>query len=302
MRIGFMQAYDRERIEFALRVGFKCIELRALPDDDYMPGKPSWQAKADKLKADYDQAGLRISCIGGFYGNHMDNATAEQLHQTTRNVILLAEHINVPMVAGFAGRLMGRPLEDSVEPFKKIWTGHAALAADHGVKIAFEHCPMGKFTLPPEGSNCICTPKMWQRCFEAVPSDAIGLEWDPSHLVATFIDPIQNIKDWSSKIYHVHAKDAHVDRTNLAKHGICDADTLEHCFPGLGDCNWALIVKELIRGGYRGDLNIEGWHDIVYHDKRGSVEGRLGQKLTMSPEDLGLIIAYRHLSPFVDEP
>ncbi|MDP8217356.1 MAG: hypothetical protein P9M03_01385, partial [Candidatus Theseobacter exili] len=62
----------------------------------------------------------------------------------------------------------------------------------------------------------------------------------------------------------------------------------EHCFPGLGDTAWNLCIKELIRQGYSGDLNIEGWHDLVY---RNTEERK--------KEDDGLIISFRHLEQFV---
>jgi len=206
-----------------------------------------------------------------------------------RNCIVLAEQMGVPVVAGFAGRVVHEPLEASIEPFKKIWSEHARFAEDHGVKIAFEHCPMGHFHSPFGGNNCICTPAMWERCFEAVPSEALGLEWDPSHLICQFIDPVQNLRLWGRKVYHVHAKDAKVYRDVVDRYGIYHPGAIEHCFPGLGDSDWAAIIKELHRAGYASDLNIEGWHDAVYRDFPD------GPKL----EDGGLLIALRHLSQFV---
>jgi sugar phosphate isomerase/epimerase len=131
---------------------------------------------------------------------------------------------------------------------------------------------------------------MWNRCFEAVPSDALGLEWDPSHLICHFIDPIPNIREFGHKIFHVHAKDAKVYQDILERFGIFHGGAIEHCFPGLGDCDWGLIVKELRRAGYHGDLNIEGWHDSVFRNHEN------GSQL----EDHGLLIAQRYLSQYVD--
>ena len=292
MRIGFMSNVDPGRIAFMKQHGFGCVELFARPDDPFIPGKPDWKARAAEAKAAFTDAGIRISCLAGFYGNHMDAdpAKAKAHHEHVRNVIALAVEINVPVVAGFSGRVLGEPLEASLPPFKKIWSEHARAAEDAGIRIAFEHCPMGRFHSPFEGTNAICTPAMWERCFEAVPSEAIGLEWDASHLVCQGIDPIANIRRFGRRIYHVHAKDAHVNPDIVARYGFYHDGATEHCFPGLGDCDWGLIVKELLRVGYRGDLNIEGWHDAVYRDHPDG----------MQHEDQGLLIALHHLGPSVD--
>ncbi len=293
MRIGFMMPHDPERIAFAKSQGFGCVELMVKPETPYLPGQDGWQDRAARVKADFDAAGLRISCVAGFYVNHMDAdpQVATQHADRVRQVILLAEHLGVKVVAGFSGRVMGEDLEASVPPFQRIWGEHARFAADHGLRIAFEHCPMGKFNSPFGGINAICTPDMWDRCFEAVPSDALGLEWDASHLVCMGIDPVANVKRYGPKVFHVHAKDARVNRGVVERFGAYYPGATEHCFPGLGDTDWGAVIKELRRAGYTSDLNIEGWHDAVYRNHEN------GPKL----EDQGLLIAKRHLEQFVGE-
>ena len=292
MRIGFISVFDRERIAFAKKHGFRCVELHARHIDAHVPGHDGWQARAAEVKAAYDAAGIRISCLAGFYCNHMDAdaAVARSNYEHVGNVIRLAQELKVPVVAGFAGRVMGEDLEASLPLYKKIWSEHAKAAEDAGVKIAFEHCPMGKFHSPFGGNNCFCTPAMWERCFDAVPSEALGIEWDASHLVCQLIDPVANIGRFGKRIYHVHAKDAKINRDVVDRYGLYHDGSNEHCFPGLGDSDWGAIVKELRRAGYHGDLNIEGWHDLVFRNHPD------GPQL----EDLGLLIAMRHLSQFVD--
>jgi sugar phosphate isomerase/epimerase len=293
MKIGFLSVFDRGRIDFARRHGFGAVELLVNAEAEFCPPHEGWKDKASAVKAAYDQAGVRISCIGGFYDNHMDAdaARARACHEHVRNVILLSEVMRVPVVAGFAGRIVSEPLEASLPPFREIWGGHAKFADDHGVRIAFETCPMGRFHSPFHGTNCMATVAMWERCFNEVPSAALGLEWDASHLVCQFVDPVVNLRAWAGKVHHVHAKDAKVYWDVVDRYGIYAEGAIEHCFPGLGDSDWAAIVKELRRGGYHGDLNIEGWHDAVFRDNRP------GSPLL---EDTGLLIAKRHLSQYVD--
>lgn len=292
MRIGFLSRFDLARIPFMKQHGFGSTELLVKPEDDFLPGHDGWKDKAAALKAAYADAGIRISAVAGFYVNHMDPdpELAGRHFQQVRNTITLACEIGVPVVAGFAGRIMGQDLEASLPRFRELWSDHARFAEGHSTKIAFEHCPMGAYHTPFGGNNCICTPAMWERCFDAVPSPALGLEWDPSHLVAMLVDPVANLRQWASKVFHVHAKDAKVYRDIVDRYGLFHPGAVEHCFPGLGDTNWGLVIKELLRAGYSGDLNIEGWHDSVLRDHEN------GPKL----EDLGLLVSLRHLAPFVD--
>lgn len=312
MRIGFLSAYDQNRIAFAKQYGFGSVELLTgyfSDAPDFSPGKPDWQAKALQMKADYDAADIRISCLGAFYMNHMDPATIDECKQVVRDSILLAEFLGVPAVAGFAGRVVGKPLEESLPLFAQIWGEHAKFADDHGVRIAFECCPMGEYHTPSMGINCITGPAMYEKCFNSVASEALGLEWDASHLIPVFADPLLNIRTFGSRIYHVHAKGARVYWDIVRKYGIWYPNAIEHCHPGFGDEDWGQIIKELRRCGYHGDLNIEGWHDTVFRDNEGApqlddviVMGR--GALAPNLEDMGLVIAKNYLeqwAPKMDE-
>src|SRR5438309_712090 len=76
---------------------------------------------------------------------------------------------------------------------------------------------------------------------------------------------------FGSRIFHVHAKDAHINRGLLMRYGICHPGVAEHRFPGIGQANWAEIIHSLLRAGYDSDLNIEGWHDPVFRDSEGTL-------------------------------
>ncbi len=292
MRLGFMTRWDPQRLAFARQHGFGCVELIVDPDGSFFPGHDGWQSRAAEVKDAFHHADVRISCLAGFYVNHLDNdpLVAAAHRDRVRNTILLAETMQVPVVAGFAGRVVNAELEASLPRFKEVWSDHARFAEDHGVRIALEHCPMGAFHGPCGGINCICTPAMWDRCFDAVPSPALGLEWDPSHLVCQMIDPVANLTRYADRVCHVHVKDARIDRLRLARDGLYHPGVVEHCFAGLGDTDWRLVIKELYRAGYGGDLNIEGWHDAVFRDHPD------GPAL----EDRGLLISLRHLQPYID--
>ena len=154
------------------------------------------------------------------------------------------------------------------------------------------------------GYNMLARPAMWERLFNETRCENLGIERDPSHLICQFIDPVQNIHKFGVRIFHVHAKDAFINRQLLETYGICHPRVAEHRFPGFGQANWSEIVHALLRVGYDSDLNIEGWHDPVFRDHAAAPsennEGlgtnrQAGQEL----EDAGLLAAKRTLEQFV---
>ncbi|MEO1018672.1 MAG: sugar phosphate isomerase/epimerase family protein, partial [Pseudomonadota bacterium] len=85
---------------------------------------------------------ITISTMGMF-GNPLeaeprDLSTLEGWKQCIDN----AHHFGATCVAGFTGRLRGKPLTDSLERYREVWSELARRAADKGVKIAFENCAM----------------------------------------------------------------------------------------------------------------------------------------------------------------
>jgi sugar phosphate isomerase/epimerase len=163
---------------------------------------------------------------------------------------------------------------------------------------------MGPYHLPIMGYNMLAQPAMWERLFNESKCNNLGIEWDASHLLCQFIDPVANIHKFGSRIFHVHAKDAFINRQLLEPYGVCHPGVAEHRFPGFGQANWAEIIHALLRAGYDSDLNIEGWHDPVFRDHDAAAPADIhlsqqdrqqGQKL----EEQGLLLARRHLEQWV---
>jgi len=286
MKIGFLMRFEPERIAFAKQHGCGSIGLIVKPDDRFLAPRPDWRDHAAEVRDTFGEAGLEISSVGGMYRNILDPALSGELTEFFRASVELAALLNVRVAGCFAGRVVNQPLEESLPAFVQVWGGLAKFAEDLGVRVAFENCPQGPFHQPPGGTNFMCTPEMWERAFNELPMENIGLQWDPSHLVCQFIDPVENLQRFGRKVFHVHAKDAQINRDALARHGIWHRDTMAHRFPGLGDSDWTAIVRELKLQGYNGCLDIEGRHDPVYHGPR---------------EDEGLLIGIRHLKRVVAE-
>ena len=165
----------------------------------------------------------------------------------------------------FAGAYEGRPIDESFEKFGKVFRELARRAEDRGVRLAIENCPMGG-TWQNATCNIGINPRAWEVMFNEVPSDALGLEWEPAHQLIQLIDPIAQLRKWVKKVYHVHGKDATVDRHAVAEYGVlCDTDWYApERTPGFVDSDWRDIIYILHMGGYTGDICVEGYHDPIY--------------------------------------
>jgi sugar phosphate isomerase/epimerase len=312
MRIGFVTEANPARLEWASRNGFGSIEWMRFDTSPAAHPTENWRHYSEEFSAKAKSLNINISAIGALYKNPLDQTQSEHARAVFLRAIEVASLIGVKTVCGFAGavielethpkggNLVYKPFEQFLPRLIQFWEPILKIAADSGVRIAFENCPMAPYHLPIMGFNMLAQPALWERLFNEIPFENVGIEWDPSHLVCQFIDPIANLRKFGPRIFHVHAKDASINRHLLADYGICHPGVAEHRMPGFGDSNWAQIISELFRAGYDSDLNIEGWHDPVFRDHDTAPpsditlpggDRQAGQKL----EQAGLLLAKREL-------
>jgi sugar phosphate isomerase/epimerase len=202
----------------------------------------------------------RVSSVG-LYGNPLQD---ERTATDWETVIKSAKLFGADVVCGFAGALEDRPVDESMPQFKKVFGHLAKVAEGEGVKIAFENCDMGGSWLLPKW-NIAHAPRAWEMMFNEVPSDAIGLEWEPCHQMVSFIEPIPQLRKWVGKVHHIHGKDATVNWDIVETEGTRSGhDCVWHRTPGFGDTNWADVITVLRKAEWTGAIDIEGWHDPVY--------------------------------------
>ena len=211
-------------------------------------------------------ADIKINCIG-IFGNPLEAAPIDL--ETVRGWEALIDHADLfgaNVVAGFAGRLRDKKVDESMPRFKEVFTPLAQRAADRGVRLAFENCDMGGDWNLGDW-NIAFAPTAWEMMFNEVPAAHVGLQWEPCHQMNSLIDPLPQLKKWVSKVFHVHGKDATIEWDVIKTSGIRGGKPyVYHRTPGFGDTNWTDVVSILRRAGYRGSIDIEGWHDPVYRD------------------------------------
>ena len=222
---------------------------------------------AEQVKEVLQDSDAIVSTLS-VYGNPLDSRPIdEETRKSWEQLIDAAELFDTKLITGFAGRLIDKPIDESIPRFKEVFEPLVQRAADKGVRIAFENCDMGGNWRQGDW-NIAHNPTAWEMMFDAIPADNLGLEWEPCHQMVHLIDPIPQLRKWVDKVFHVHGKDATVCRDIINEYGIGGPKKfVYHRTPGFGDSNWTDIISILRQAGYTGCIDIEGWHDPVYHSE-----------------------------------
>jgi len=222
---------------------------------------------AENVKKILEGTSCSISCLSIFGNPLLDTEKGMAARNSWEKLINAAPLFGTDMVTGFAGRITDQPVDVSIPKFKEVFTPITMLAREKGVKIAFENCNMGGDWHRGDW-NIAFSPKAWELMFEAIPCDNIGLQWEPCHQMVQLVDPIPQLRKWADKIFSVHGKDATIAWDIIREKGISGCESFVwHRTPGFGDSNWADIISILRMSGFKGSIDIEGWHDPVYRDE-----------------------------------
>lgn len=271
MKIGvFTALFGQRSLEEALDyIAESGVEMVELGTGNY-PGSPHCDpdkllgnaaAQKDLLRA-VESRGLAISALS-CHGNplHPDKAFAKSNHEVHRKTVQLAKELGIGTVINFSGcpgegpnatkpnwvtcawppdylEILDYQWNKCVIPY---WKEEAKFAKDHDVKIAFEMHP----------GFCVYNVDTMLKVREAC-GDAIGCNFDPSHLFWNGVDVCAAVKKLGDAIYHVHAKDCRVDPLNTAVNGCNDAK------PYSDELNRSWIFRTV---GYGHDAQV--WKDIV---------------------------------------
>lgn len=221
--------------------------------------------------------GLEISALS-CHNNplHPRAEIAKEADRTLRDSIRLAAELGVKNVVTFSG--CPGDSEHSVRPnwvtcpwppdfletlewqwterAQPYWSDIAAFARDHGVRVAIELHP----------GFLVYNTESFLRLRE-IGGDAIGANFDPSHLFWQQMDPVACIRELGDSIAHVHVKDTWVDPISTARNGVLDTtsyrDVRNRSWQfrtigyGHGAEFWKSMISELRLAGYDGALSIE---------------------------------------------
>jgi sugar phosphate isomerase/epimerase len=189
---------------------------------------------------------------------------AEEMKRTA----LAAQNFGVKTVNGFTGssiwtRLYFFPptslqvVEDGYHDFARRWLP---------IFDAFKACDV-RFALEVHPTEIAYDIFTMQRALAAVNNHpSFGINFDPSHLVHQFVDPLIFLDEFPERIFHVHVKDVKVrlnGKNSILSSHLAFGDPRrgwDFVSPGHGDVHWDEIIRKLNQIQYSGPLSIE-WED-----------------------------------------
>lgn len=251
----------KEWLPHLAKAGFECVSLNfhmSLEGADL-------KKMAEELMPIVKEAGIRVASLG-YYCNAIQ---FEDHKKTLEYCIDSAKYFEAPIVSTFAGAYEGESVEKAMPKFGEVFRDLAKRAADNGLKLAIENCPMGG-SWQHATCNIGFNPKAWEMMFNEVPDENLGLEWEPGHQSIQLIDPIAQLREWAptGRIIHMHGKDCSVDMAAVRKYGVFGAvDFAPQRTPGFGDVDWRDIFSILHMNNYESDICVEGYHDPIYRGK-----------------------------------
>lgn len=272
MRLGYLTPLSLESIANARRLGYDAIEVGA----GWLnrPTLSEIEANLPRLKDALQEHDMAVNAVA-IYGGTVEVPAAEAVTYWGR-AMGVAKALGCAVVAGMTGRDNALTVEENLPLFKERFGPIARRAEEEGVRLALEPWPGGvQGHGPYRWTNLATTPEMWDALFAEVPSPALGLEYDPSHLVWQEIDYLRAILDYGERIHHVHAKDIVIDEARLGRVGVHGRGWWRFVVPGLGEIDWPALFRHLRLVGYAGDISFEH-EDRVYLNERWDEGLRLG--------------------------
>lgn len=254
MNLGFVTPYIKKAVEFAGKTGFDCLEVFTEYDtelnlDNMTPDR------IKEIRDVFAENGVKVGTICCSV-NHLDGDLARRKQNNAYFIksLKLSRAFGVEVVTSNAWGDKSKTPEENVPVFKEVFTEYAKVAEGEGVRIGLENCPHSVGYPMPIG-NITFSPEMWAALFDAVPSGAVGLEFDPSHLFWQGIDYIKAIRDFGDRIYAFHAKDTEIVQDMKGRCGILgkqfgkksewDAGWWRYRIPGWGMVDWLNVFRAL---------------------------------------------------------
>ncbi|HWR86330.1 MAG TPA: sugar phosphate isomerase/epimerase family protein [Rhodoglobus sp.] len=266
---------------------------RALGDDAYL----------DEFRATLDRHGLKLFAISNHlsgqavcddpidfrhqpilpsrvWGDGEPEGVRQRAAEDLKTTARVARKLGIDTVVGFTGSkiwqyvAMFPPVGEEVieagfQDFADRWNPILDVFDGEGVRFAHEVHP----------SEIAYDYYSSVRALEAIGHrEAFGFNWDPSHMMWQFIDPVAFITDFADRIYHVDCKDTRLKPHN-GRYGALGSHLpwgdprrgWDFVSTGHGDVPWEDCFRALRSIGYSGPISIE-WEDAGMDRLRGAAE------------------------------
>jgi len=260
--------------------GDHCEVQRALSEDDYCQQKLDLLARHDLSVPVV--ANHRVGCavcdpIDGrhrpllpdyVWGDGQPAGVRQRALEEMIATVRAAQKLGAAVVSGFTGSglwsfVAGYPrptqqiIEAGLDDFARAWGPILDACAECGLKFACEVHP-GQLAFDLYSAEAV---------LDAIGSrEEFGFTLDPSHFHWQGVDPVEFVRRFPDRIYHVHIKDASLSlngRSGLLNSALPPGDPRrgwDFRSPGHGGIDWEALMRALNAIGYDGPLSVD-WSD-----------------------------------------
>ena len=287
-KLGVLGPYTPANVEFAKSEGFTNMILGSSPGST-LDALTITDSQIDDVKTTLRKFDMHVSALQ--IGNNPIAADpAERAREIDYFVksIHLAGKLGVPYIGTQSGKDPAKQFQQQVDEIVRVYTEKYFPACQQNhVRILWEPYP--------EAPNLATSPVGFEALFKGFgDSPYVGLQYDPSHLVRQFMDPIQTARDFVNYIYDVHLKDTEIFWPVLRAGGINPVNKARwwtYRIPGMGSINWRDFFSVLQEVGYDGAMSVEQEDPFYGADEPGP---------DFSPDfKTGFIMAKRYLTQYV---
>lgn len=254
-KFSIITPYSPQKLAFAAHAGYEGVVLT--PSADFHPGLSD--SAIDEVLATARNVGIRIVSIEYFGPNHTDPDAAKRRQANAEFVRALefCHRLGCRFVGTFSGGMPGAPMEDQAEAFADVFNEkYLPVCEKLDLTMGWENYPTGE--------NFAIVPAAMQAVFDRVASKRLGLEFDPSHFVRQYIDPIPVAWHFKDRILAVHAKDTEIIHPVLQQVGIAGQGWWRYRIPGQGIVKWPEFLSVLLQVQFHGGIAVE--HEDEFWD------------------------------------
>ena len=283
-KLAIKTRYSPQRLAFAASAGYEGVIVDV---NEYFDPEKLTDSQIDQVLAVARDSGARIISIESMV-NHLapDPAERRQIRARFVRCIELAHRLGCKFVGTFSGGKPGASVDEQAKELAEVLNEqYLPVCEKLDVRIGPENYPCDE--------NFATVPASWEKVFALVPNHRFGLEFDPSHLVRQYIDPIQTAWEFRDRILAVHAKDTEIIQPVLAKVGIHGRGWWRYRIPGQGLIDWPKFITVLLQAGFRGGMAVE--HEDEFWD---APRGDAGPEMAQERKD-GFILAARFLRQYL---
>jgi sugar phosphate isomerase/epimerase len=270
-----------EMLDTAASLGFESLEFACgnwskAPHVD-LDGMLESQSKREAFVNAIKRRGLEIEALNCSGNQLAPNEEGKANQLVVEKTFKLAELLGVKTIVMMSGLPGGGPGETTpnwittswppitTKILEWQWNEVAIPYWENAVKRAAQY-GIEKIALENHGCNLVYNPETLFRLRNHV-GDMVGLNMDPGHMFWMGGDPILAVRALGDALYHVHAKDARIERGLVDTDGLLDTKTIDKFssrswnYVALGHGHdigwWKEFFSVVSMVGYKGPISLE---------------------------------------------